>query len=356
MDRIFSREDLLNLKPNIVNVPQRKIMLCLNESPFDPMDSLRDSVQKNLSRIQINRYYSPLTDELYEALADYCKVNKDQLALGNGADELLYYAFTASNTKAESELVHPSPSYFDYTTYSKAVGMTPCPIDFEDGFSLDPLKFLKALSSPKAKLAIICNPNNPTGNLLDPSLIEYIISNTDKPIIIDEAYYEFSGVTFIDKLNKYKNLLVLRSFSKGFFGAGLRFGYAAGNKDVIYELRKVMTAFNLSRYTEAIALSFLENFDWFFERINHLKHQRDFVFSELKKFENITPLPSSANFITFRSEGCKDDLFNHLKDSEIAIRDVSGHRLLTDCLRVTTGLTEENSAFLSAVSDYFKRS
>jgi histidinol-phosphate aminotransferase len=267
------------------------------------MDSLRDSVQKNLSRIQINRYYSPLTDELYEALADYCKVNKDQLALGNGADELLYYAFTASNTKAESELVHPSPSYFDYTTYSKAVGMTP-----------------------------------------------------DKPIIIDEAYYEFSGVTFIDKLNKYKNLLVLRSFSKGFFGAGLRFGYAAGNKDVIYELRKVMTAFNLSRYTEAIALSFLENFDWFFERINHLKHQRDFVFSELKKFENITPLPSSANFITFRSEGCKDDLFNHLKDSEIAIRDVSGHRLLTDCLRVTTGLTEENSAFLSAVSDYFKRS
>ena len=351
----LKRDDLEKIAPNIVDVPHRKIMMCLNESPVNPFSHIWDKVAEKLGDLAVNRYHSQNTDDLLEKLADYCNVSPSQIAMGNGADEMIYYFFVMLRSRAEDKIIYPAPSYFDYKTYSKAVGLSQEPVDLLDDLSLDQNSFIQHLEDDNSVCAIICNPNNPTGNLISKEAIINIIESTEKPVLVDEAYFEFSKTTVIDLIEQYENLFVLRTFSKGFLSAGLRFGYIIAKQKSIYELRKVMTAFNLSLVIQSIALVYLENIDWFERQIESLIEGRDYLYSSLLSIDGIEPLPSSTNFITFRVADAKDELFDYLKQSEIAIRSVSTHRLLKDCLRVTIGTESENRLFISAVQSFFSR-
>jgi len=350
----FFREGLQSLKPNIINVPHKTTMLCLNESPFNPMEDLKEEIFRNLAQLHVNRYYSDITEHLKDKLAQYVGVEPDNILMGNGADELLYYLFVAARSSDDDRLLCPAPSYFDYITYSKAVGLNVETVDLDRSFNLNTTAFIEKLRQPQNVCAIICNPNNPTGNMLRSDDIISVIQSTDKPVLIDEAYFEFSNTTLVNMLESFPNLLILRSFSKGFFAAGLRFGYMIGNKDIIYELKKVMTAFNLSLVTQNIATTFLDNLNYFTDRINILKENRNYLRDGLRSFDELTVYDSHTNFITVNAGEHKERFFDFITDSDIAIRDVSAHSLLKDSLRISVGTVDECDLFLRRSKSYFK--
>ncbi len=349
----FGRYDLDRFEPNKVDVPHKEAMMCLNESPFNPFFALGNQIFSDLSKLHVNRYFSDITDELLDLLSVYAGVSREQILMGNGADEMLYYFFIANREEREDALLYPAPSYFDYFTYSRAVGMRGVSVDLHGDFSLNEDEFIDLMSRDDIKCAVICNPNNPTGNLIDRDSIENVLKSTDKPVLVDEAYYEFSRISTVDLLDKYDNLFVLRSFSKGFFAAGLRFGYILSSKENIHELKKVFTAFNLSLVVQTIAKTMLENTDCFSEKISQLIQMRQKLIEKMTAIKELEVFASHTNFITFKCGGRKEELHNFLGEKQIAVRDVSSHRLLRDCLRVSIGLKNENQAFIEALEEFY---
>lgn len=143
---------------------------------------------------------------------------------GNGADDILYHIFLAVRESEQSFALSLAPSYFDYKTFALAVGLKVRFLDLEPDFSFDTYEYIRRASDPNCRLAILCNPNNPTGNLFSKEQLRQIITALpDKLVLIDETYYEFSGCTFAEELAQYPNLILVRSFSKAFSSAGLRF-------------------------------------------------------------------------------------------------------------------------------------
>ncbi len=254
------RGDLYDKKAVNVNVPHLKNMMCLNESTLDPFQTVKEQFLRLMEQIHLNHYYNEITSELFRRIADYAGVRPENLILGNGADELLYYLFIAVRENRNSFALSLSPSYFDYKSYCDATGLLLKNFMLDSDFSFDVNRFIKESDHPDCRLLILCNPNNPTGNLFPAEdLIKIIISNHDRLVLIDETYFEFSSVTFADKIMKFSNLVIVRTFSKAFSAAGLRFGYLISQQDNINQIKKVVTAFNLSIFTQALALTIIKN-------------------------------------------------------------------------------------------------
>lgn len=354
MNRLF-RTDLADKEPSVVNVPVRRRMMCLNESCLDPFQAIKQQFLARMENIRLNRYMSPVTDELHAKLAEYigCGIKPENVVWGNGADDMLYHIFLSVREDAASFAVSPAPSYFDYKTFCEAVGLGIKFVELAEDFSLDAEEYLRQAKHPNCKLAILCNPNNPSGNLFPKEQLRYIVDNLpDKLVLIDETYYEFSDSSFVDELSKHPNLILTRSFSKAFSGAGLRFGYAISSPENIYSLRKVLTTFHTSILNQAFALTVLENVPLFCEQVLGIIKLRDAMYQRLKALTGVTVHPSHTNFLTFSIGDRTPELFSYLKDRDIALRDVGAHRRLKNCLRATLSCEDDNEALYQAIKDF----
>lgn len=346
------RKDLETKAATKIEVPRKKYMMCLNESSLNPWHVIGDKLKKRLETIGFNRYFNPITSELKLLLSNYVGVSEDRILMGNGADEMLYYLFTAVRESSNSFCVAPSPSYFDYKSYSSAVGMGIKTQDLQKDFQFDSDEFLELTNADDCSLAIICNPNNPTGNLISKNIIFKILDNCTKPVLIDETYFEFSGVTFKDYLEQYPNLIIIRSFSKAFSSAGLRFGYLISSKENISEIKKVMTVFNLGLVTQAIAAEILLNKEIFLNHNEKVKDERTRIYNIINKKRGYKIYPSNTNFLIFSCGEKTINLFNFLSDKEIALRNVGSHPLLRNHIRLTVSTEEENNRFLNALAEF----
>ena len=181
----YFRKDLKTKKPAIVNVQPKKIKMGLNESTLNPFEQIGNKVIEKLRNIPLNRYFNNITQELRTRLSEYTGVPSEYLTSGNGADEMLYYIFTAVRENNDSFTVSLSPSYFDYKSYSSAVGLGIKFLNLNKNFDFSVNDYLKLADSEDCKLVIICNPNNPTGNLLDYNKILYMIENSKSLVLID---------------------------------------------------------------------------------------------------------------------------------------------------------------------------
>lgn len=354
MRNIF-RTDLIDKQPPLVSVPLRKRMMCLNESCLDPYQAIKEQFLSRMESIHLNRYLSPITDELHQKLATYigCGIKKENVIWGNGADDMLYHIFLSVRDTPESFAVSLAPSYFDYKTFCDAVGLKIKFIDLEPDFSFDTEQYLQLASHPDCKLAILCNPNNPTGNLLPADQLRHIVDSLpDKLVLIDETYYEFSDTTMVGELDKHPNLILTRSFSKAFSGAGLRFGYAISSPENIRSLSKVLTTFHTSILNQAFALTILENVPLFCSQVLAVIQMREEMFSRLSSIPGLTVYPSSTNFLTLTLGERTPALFSYLKDNDIALRDVGAHPRLHNCLRATLSCKEDNEALITAITAF----
>ncbi len=357
MNRLF-RSDLKDKEPAIISVPQRRRMMCLNESCLDPFAAIRDQFLHRMESVRLNRYISPVTAELGNKLAEYagCGISRENLIWGNGADDMLYHIFMSVRENEHSFAVSLAPSYFDYKTFCDSVGLGIKFLDLEEDFSFSTEKYLRMAEHPDCKLAILCNPNNPTGNLYTKEQLREIVDALpDKLVLIDETYYEFSDTSFLGELDRHPNLILTRSFSKAFSGAGLRFGYALSSPENIYELSKVFQTFHTSIMSQAFALTILENVPLFCAQVLGIIELRSKMFERLSSIEGLKVYPSHTNFLTFTVGERTHELFEYLKDQDIALRDVGAHHRLKNCLRATLSCEDDNEALYQAIVRFMAR-
>lgn len=351
------RKDLQDKKAVEVNVPHKKVMMCLNESTLNPLNAVKEQLLSNLEDVPLNRYFNDITPRLKKKLAEYIGfgVKPSQILFGNGADEMIYYIFNSVREGSKSYAVSLAPSYFDYKSYCDAVGLGFETIDLNKDFNFSTEDYLEKLNHPNCKLGILCNPNNPTGNLIPDKKIVHILENTEKLVLLDETYFEFSGVTFADVLHKYPNLVIVRSFSKAFSVAGLRFGYLISSEENVVELNKVMTAFHSSLMTQAFAYTILENKEVFLEHTENVIALRNKLYIWMLEEDYITVHPSQTNFLTFTIGESTPALFDYLSENDVALRPVWGHPLLKDHLRISIGTKEEVQTFIDLFLKFIDR-
>ncbi len=350
----YFREDLKNKKPVNINVPNKKIKMGLNESSLDPFEVVKDEFLEKMKNVQLNRYFNDITKTLKKQLSEYANVAPECLVFGNGADEMLYYIFNSVRNDNNSFAVSLAPSYFDYKSYSGAVGLGIKFLSLNADFDFSVVEYLQLCDDVNCKLSILCNPNNPTGNLLNESKIIEILKQSNRLVLIDETYYEFSGKTFADKIYEYPNLVIVRSFSKSFSAAGLRFGYIISHPENIRELEKVMTIFHSNLMTQTMISTMLEKKEIFLEHNKLIIKNREDVFQKLSAIDGITVHPSATNFLTFSAGERTEDLFNFLIQNDIAIRPVWHHPILTKHVRVTISNAGHNAAFIANVKKFIK--
>jgi histidinol-phosphate aminotransferase len=348
----YFREDLKSKKSVNINVQDKKIKMGLNESSLNPFEVLKDEFFEKMKNVQLNRYFNDITKTLRKQLSDYAEVAPECLAFGNGADEMLYYLFNSVRNDNNSFAVSLAPSYFDYKSYSGAVGLGIKFLSLNTDFDFSVEDYLKLCDDENCKLAILCNPNNPTGNLLYENKIIEILKRSKRLVLIDETYFEFSKKTFVKRIYEYPNLVIVRSFSKSFSAAGLRFGYIISHPDNIKELEKIMPIFHLNLMTQTMISTMLENKKIFLEHNKKIIENKENVFQQLSAIDGITVHPSATNFLTFSAGNRTEDLFNFLNQNDIAIRPVWHHPILEKHVRVTISNAGHNAAFIENVDKF----
>jgi len=195
-------------------------------------------------------------------------------------------------------------------------------------------------------------PNNPTANLFSRTSIKKILEASPGLVVIDEAYAPFANASFIGNLGDHENLLVMRTISK--LGlAGLRLGFVAGNPIFIEQLNKIRLPYNINILTQVSAKFALSQQDLFAKQTEKICLDRNNIIDQLNSLPGINAFPSAANFVLFRTPPDKaNTIFASLKDQRILIKNLSPQAgLLADCLRVTIGRPEENTAFIKALKN-----
>jgi len=328
------------------------IKLDAMENPYTWPDKIKAEWLQVIHAAEINRYPDPEAKALCRILKEYNKIpTTSEILLGNGSDEIIQLLLMA--LPANATVMAPEPSFVMYKLIAQCLGLNYQGLPLlADNFELDIAATLATIEEQQPEIIFLAYPNNPTGNLFDSDAIEQIIQLSKGLVIIDEAYAPFTDFSFIEQLEKYNNLLVMRTVSK--LGlAGLRLGFIAGKPNIINELNKARLPYNINILTQCSAEFALSHPDIFAEQTKTICLERARIFLQLSTIKGISPCPSAANFILFRTPRDKaTEIFNSLKEQGVLIKNLSPQQgLLTDYLRVTIGKPEENNAFIKALKN-----
>lgn len=344
------RPEILELSAYKITNPGDCIKLDAMENPYSWPESMVDAWLNQLRTVSVNRYPDPAATSLKAALYKYQAIpcNKE-LLLGNGSDEIIQIILMAIASD-DAVVMAPEPTFVMYRQIATALGLAfkSVPLNPVD-FSIDREKMITAIERRRPAVIFLACPNNPTGNLFDREVIEEIIASTSGLVIVDEAYAPFTDSSFLDQLNHYDNLLVMRTVSK--LGlAGLRLGYLVGSRLWIEQFEKVRLPYNINTLSQLSAEFALVNSAVFDAQAEKIRQDRKALFCQLAEINGIEPLPSEANFIMFRLKNLligADELFHKLKEEGVLIKNLNGGSpYLKGCLRVTVGSEEENKIFL----------
>jgi len=269
------------------------------------------------------------------------------LLIGNGSDELITIV-TQTLARSDAVMLAPEPSFAMYRMNAVYSRMRYVGVPLADGFSLDTGRFLAAVEEHRPALTFIAYPNNPTGNLYPERDIEAIIEASPGYVVVDEAYHAFAGKSFMDRLARYPNLMVMRTVSK--LGlAGIRLGYAAAHPEWIEQFDKVRPPYNVNVLTQAVAVRMLERLDVLNAQAAQIRADRASLDAGLRALPGVEVFPSEANFILARVPDA-DALYRQLEARKVLVRNLHGsHPLLSQCLRFTVGTPEENTRLLHAL-------
>ena len=344
-----SAPQLAGMQPYDPKYLPAETLLSANENPLDVEDELRREINRELRRVPLNRYPDPLANDLRDMIAEANGLDRNQVLLGNGGDELLFNIALAWGGPGRTFLNLP-PTFSVYAANARLTGTTVVDVPRHDDFSIDEEAVLDRVAQGDIDYLIITSPNNPTGELADPSFIARLLDATDALVMVDEAYFEFSRRTVRPLLNQHQNLVILRTFSKAFSLAGVRLGYLLGSEQVIREFIKVRQPYSVDALSQAVGRVVFSNRAKFEPGIKAIIEQRARVIDGLARIPGVTVFPSDANYVLFRIANA-GTVWQMLYDRGVLVRDFSQAPRLTDCLRVTVGTPEENDRFLAALRE-----
>ena len=322
------------------------LKLNTNENPFGPSPKVLSAIKAQLGN-QLRLYPPPSADLLKQAIADYYRLQKTQIFLGNGSDEILAHVFNGLLKKA-LPLLFPDITYSFYPVFCQLYDIDFEEIPLKDDLSID----LADYEVPNGGI-IFPNPNAPTGRLLAIGEIEHLLkANRNSVVVIDEAYIDFGGQSSIGLLTDNPNLIVTQTMSKSRSMAGMRIGFALGSADLIEGLERVKNSFNsypLGHLQIAAGISAIEDSDHFKDTCQRVIHNRAKLTIDLEEL-GFSVVPSAGNFVLvrhFRASALK--IYGQLKNNGILVRHFNKQRL-DNFLRITVGTTEQNDQLVAALA------
>ncbi|MBF0264327.1 MAG: histidinol-phosphate transaminase [Gammaproteobacteria bacterium] len=328
------------------------IKLNTNENPYPPSEKVRQ-VLSAVAQDSLQLYPDPNADDLKQNIADYYQLNKAQVFVGNGSDEVLAHTFVAL-LKHEQPILFPDLSYSFYPVYCGLFSVDYQTIPVNDDFEID-------IEDYKLKNGgiIFPNPNAPTSCFLNLEAIEKLLSfNMDSVVVVDEAYIDFGGDSAAKLIDKYDNLLVIQTFSKSRSLAGLRVGFALGQTHLIEALERVKNSFNsypLDFFAQKGAIAAINDKQYFQESIDKIIASRGYLTEKLTELE-FKVLPSKANFIFVSHQSINaEKLARELRQKNIIVRHFKQDRI-ENFLRITIGKQNECEQLLSAIKSIISQS
>ena len=324
-----------------------EVMISANENAADVPFELRREIEREVRKVAFNRYPDPLANDLRDLIAEANGLDRDQVLMGNGGDELLFGMALAWGGPGRTFLNMP-PTFSVYKNNAQLTNTTIVDIPRLPDFSIDEDAVIARLAQGDIDFTIVTSPNNPSGNLVDPAFVKRMCEASDALVMVDEAYFEFSRHTARPLLGSYENLVILRTFSKAFSMAGVRMGYLLGSERVLREFKKVRQPYSVDAVSQAIARVVYANRAEFEKGIELIIEERARLFEALGAMEGVTVYPSAANYILFRLAPAYDagKVWQQLLDAGVLIRDFSRAKGLENSLRVSVGAPEENTRFL----------
>lgn len=293
----------------------------------------------------LNGYPNTYSDGLRQAIAELYGLEADNVIAGNGSDELLDVIFKTFMNMGDNSVV-PVPSYTLYDYFVKLNGGKAIEVDLTDDYQLD----VDSIVSKDAKVVIMPSPNNPTGNCFRVKDVEEVISRFDGIVVVDEAYAEYSDHPFVNRVEEFDNLVVLRTFSKAYAMAALRVGYAVTNKSLADMMISVKIPYSLNMVSEGAAIAAVKDQDFVRRSVQMVKEQRPLLDAGLRKL-GFETFPSDSNFIMARSPIDHKVLVDGLKEKGILIRDFGSKRRTENCIRTTVGTAEHNALLLEKAEE-----
>ena len=296
----------------------------------------------------LNRYPDPYQTELKSAISARKGIPEDRIFLGNGSDEIIDLAFRIFCTPRTDKALTFTPTYGMYEVAAAMNDVTLVKVPLNAEFGIDLSSAASWLKLPELKLIIICSPNNPTGNSMKISDVEYIISNFEGMVLIDEAYIDFSGrESFLSSINAYPNLIVMHTFSKAMGMAAGRIGIAYSDPAVIRFFNKMKAPYNISTLNQKEALRRLANQGMLEKRVKYIKAGRERLIRSLGSLSTVEKVfPTDSNFILVKVKD-PDHLYRKLVENGVIVR--NRNSVVSGCIRITVGTGSENKKLLRAL-------
>ena len=314
--------------------PQDKkyIKLNTNESPYPPSPAVLEAVSSEEAE-KLCLYSDPESKALKQALADTYGFLPENVFVSNGSDDILNFAFMAFG-RADG-VVYPDITYGFYKVFAQLHGLCAEVIPLSEDFRVSYKSYCST-----GKMVVLANPNAPTGIALPLDAIEEIVaSNPDHVVLIDEAYVDFGAESALPLIKKYKNLLVVQTFSKSRSMAGARLGYAFADCEIIRDLERIKYStnpYNVNRITQAAGVAALSENEYYLANCQRIIKAREYTERALIDL-GFTVLPSSANFVFAKHpEVGGDTIYKRLKEKGILVRHFGGARIC-EFNRITVG-------------------
>ncbi len=347
--RRLIRKAVLKQKGYHLDRPVTAIKLNQNESPRDLPPELKSKVLERLAKAEWRRYPSPFCDSLRQKIAQRENWDMEGVLVTGGSNILIQAILLASSVRGKILTIAPTFSLYEMEGDLLENRVIAMPLGKD--FALPTQNILMQIRKAKPQVIFLPNPNAPTANLFPEADLVKICESAAKSsclVVIDEAYYPFSGFTMTPHLKRFENLILLRTLSKAFSLGGVRLGYLLAHPSIAREIQKVLLPFSVGILSQIVGEVILENDGYVAQVVADVVSEREKLFAALQRLPDLSVYPSQANYILFQSPKAAS-LYESLTRQGVLVRNVSGKRL-PNALRVTVGTPEENRKFLEAIT------
>ena len=360
MIKNFFRNCINTLKPyktTAVDVWSNKndfLKLDWNESTVPPSNIVIDAIYDLIKKNRLHWYPPYLNTPLLESIANYCKVETDNIQYFAGSDSLHEYIIQACIEPNDSVVV-VTPTYDNFRAVVSSFGGKIFNYELDEPFNCHIKDLISYIKSVNPKLVYICNPNNPTGTTYSYNDLEYLINETSNSlIIIDEAYYEFTGITLASLVSSYSNFIVSRTFSKAFGLASFRIGYCIANRSIITTLNKVRNPKSVSLFAQFAAHKALEDISYVKKYVKNVESSKVIITSFFDDYR-IKYFVGGGNYILVNTNGLgHEKLILFLNENNILVRDLGHIQSLQNYLRITLGLEKHTLKLVNVFKLFIK--
>lgn len=355
--QLVLRPELGELRAYAPHSGTYEVRLDANEAPPLLSVTAKKRLAETAAKTLWHQYPDAAQKDLRKAIAKHCGVKTSQVVVGVGSDELIALLLTVATrpkTRAPAPtILTTTPTFVMYRLSARIRGQRVMEVPLDESWDLDESAMLRALEMAAPNVLFLATPNNPTGTMFSFDRLEKIIvAAAESIVVIDEAYVDYADKNHLALLEKYENVVILRTLSKIGFAA-LRVGWMLGSATLCAEVDKARLPYNLPTVSQSLAtLALSELGDEIRATTDAVKQERGRLTSLLSELHGVEVVPSQANFLWLKLDRPSGEVFSELGKRGVLVRSFHGRGgRLEQCLRVTIGTRPQNERFVEALRE-----